>query len=178
MELRSIENSSETAQPTSKITADVRLSRGPVANTSCQQEVSGLSQTLIPGASTAATSALFHVRSFDTASARYGPFLRKCLSHSASCPVLAALTAAIAWSGHFTTIPLSLLLAAFLYKAQSRAQAYGTLFFYYIGASWPLIPGAKNFFGAQATNLDGIPLCLGAAALLAIPSALLFTRKK
>lgn len=175
MELRLMENSSETAHPTSKITADVRLSRGPMANTSYRQEVSGLSQTLIAGASTAATSAPSAARSFGIIFAPYGLFVRKCLSHSVSRPVLAAMTGAIAWSGHMATIPFSLLPPALLYKAQSRGQAYAILFSYYFAASWPLIPGAKAFFGAQASTLGGIFLCLIATLVLALPAVLLFT---
>jgi hypothetical protein len=90
--------------------------------------------------------------------------------------VLATLIGAIAWSGHLATIPLSLLPAALLYKAQSRAQAYAIFASYYFGASWPLIPGAKAFFGAKASTLDGAVLCLIATLVLAAPAALLFTR--
>jgi predicted amidohydrolase len=112
----------------------------------------------------------------DIGSARYGHLPQKCLLHSASRPVLATLIGAIAWSGHFATIPLSLLPAALLYKAQSRAQAYAIFASYYFGATWPLIPGAKAFFGAKASILDGILLFVIAVLLLAVPAALLFTR--
>ena len=80
--------------------------------------------------------------------------------------------------GHLATIPLSLLPAALLYKAQSRAQAYAIFASYYFGASWPLIPGAKAFFGAKASILDGAVLCLIATLVLAAPAALLFTRNR
>jgi hypothetical protein len=90
--------------------------------------------------------------------------------------VLAALTAAIAWSGHLATIPLSLMPVTLLCKAQSRAQAYAIFASYYFGASWPLIPGARAFFGDKASILDGLLLCLIATLLLAIPAAVLFTR--
>ena len=76
------------------------------------------------------------------------------------------------------TIPLSLLPAALLYKAQSRAQAYAIFASYYFGASWPLIPGAKAFFGDKASILDGVLLCLIATLLLAVPAAVLFTRNR
>src|SRR6267378_4285367 len=51
-------------------------------------------------------------------------------------------------------------------------------FSYYLGASWPLIPGASTFFGAHGTTIEGILLCLGAASLLAFPAALLFTHNR
>ena len=50
------------------------------------------------------------------------------------------------------------------------------MFCYYAAASWPLIPGARVFFGRQGTPLIGLFLCLAAAALLALPWGLLFTR--
>jgi apolipoprotein N-acyltransferase len=50
------------------------------------------------------------------------------------------------------------------------------MFSYYAAASWPLIPGARAFFGVRGTPLIGMFLCLAAAALLALPWGLLFTR--
>ena len=47
---------------------------------------------------------------------------------------------------------------------------------YYAAASWPLIPGARAFFGVEGTPLIGMFLCLAAASLLALPWGLLFTR--
>jgi hypothetical protein len=49
------------------------------------------------------------------------------------------------------------------------------MFSYYAAATWPLIPGARAFFGVQGTPLIGLLLCLAAAALLALPWGLLFT---
>ena len=178
MEFKLMENLSPIAQPVSKITADARSSHGLMANTLCQPGVSGLFQISTPGASTAVTSAPSAARSLDTGSARYGHLLQKCLPHNASRPVLATAIGAIAWSGHLATIPLSLLPAALLYKAQSRAQAYAIVASYYFGASWPLIPGAKAFFGDKASILDGVLLCLMATLLLAVPAAVLFTTNR
>ena len=50
------------------------------------------------------------------------------------------------------------------------------MFCYYAAASWPRIPGARAFFGQQGTPLIGLFLCLAAAALLALPWGVLFTR--
>jgi hypothetical protein len=86
------------------------------------------------------------------------------------------MTGAIAWSGHILTIPLSLAAGVLLYQAESRLQAFTALFFYYLAASWPIIPGAKSFFGTRASTIDGILLWLSAATILALPSLLLFTR--
>jgi apolipoprotein N-acyltransferase len=93
-------------------------------------------------------------------------------------PVIAVIISATAWSGHVVTIPVSLLAPLFLYHAQSRLHSYAILFCYYIGASWPLIPGARTFFGARGNTIEGILLCLSASALLAIPAALLFTKNR
>jgi len=178
MAFESMENSSQTARPISKIIADEGLPRGLTANTSSQQEAFGSSQTLIAGASTAGTSARFVPQSCNTDSAPYGRLTHTFLRLSVFLPAIAVIISAIAWSGHVVTIPLSLLAPLFLYHAQSRHHSYAILFCYYIGASWPLIPGARTFFGAGGNILEGILLCLGAAALLAIPAALAFTTNR
>src|SRR5208283_4088267 len=178
MEFKSMGNLSQTARHISETIAVDRSNRGPLANTPSQQENSGSSRISIAGASTAGTLVRFLTR---LSNINFGPYVRftlKCLSHSASLPALAALISAIAWSGHLATIPFALLAPVLLYKAQSRIQAYLTLFSYYLGASWPLIPGVKAFFGAQGTIFEGILIFFSAAALLAIPAALLFTRNR
>jgi apolipoprotein N-acyltransferase len=86
------------------------------------------------------------------------------------------MTAALAWSGHVAAIPLSLVAPLLVYHAKSRTNAYASMFCYYVAASWPLIPGARAFFGVQGTPVIGLFLCLAAAALLALPWGLLFTR--
>jgi apolipoprotein N-acyltransferase len=178
MAFESTGSSSKTAPPISKITGDEALPHGLTANTSSQQETFGSSQTLIAGASTAGTLARFLRLSFNIGSGPYGHFTQKFLSHSIFLPAMAAIISAIAWSGQVVTIPLSLLTPPFLYHAQSRLHSYATLFFYYIGASWPLIPGARTFYGASGNIVEGILICLSASALLAIPAALLFTKNR
>src|SRR6266403_854849 len=166
MAFESMENSSQTALPTSKIIGDESLPLGLTANTSSQQEAFGSSQTLIVGASTAGTLARFVPQSFNTDSALCGRFTQKFLSLSIFLPASAVIISAIAWSGHVLTIPICLLAPLFLYHAQSRLHSYATLFCYYIGASWPLIPGARTFWGPRASIIEGIFICLGASALL------------
>jgi len=130
MAFESMENSSQTALPTSKIIGDESLPLGLTANTPSRQELSGLSQTLIAGASTAGTLARFLLRSFNTDSVPCGRFIQKFLSLSIFLPTVAVIISAIAWSGHVATIPLSLLAPLFLYHAQSRLYSYDTLLFY------------------------------------------------
>lgn len=178
MAFESMGNSSQTALPISKIISDEPLPHGLTANTPSSQEPFGSSQTLIAGASTAGTLARFVPQSLNIDSAPYGRFTQRFLSLSICLPTIAAIISAIAWSGHISTIPVSLLAPLFLYHARSRLQSYAILFFYYIGASWPLIPGARTFWGPHASIIEGILICLGASALLAIPAALLFTQNR
>jgi len=175
MAFESMENSSLTALPTSRIIGDESSPLGLTANTSSQQEAFGSSQTLIAGASTAATLGRFLPLSFNIGSAPYGRFIQKCLNHSIFLPAIAVIVSAIAWSGHFVTISFALLASLLLYHAQSRLHCYAILFCYYLGASWPLVPGASTFFGAHATIIKGVLICLSACALQAGPAALLFT---
>jgi apolipoprotein N-acyltransferase len=178
MAFESMENSSQTALPTSKIIGDETLTHGLTVNTSSRQEAFGSSQTSIAGASTAGTLARFGPQSFNIDYAPYGRFIQKSLTLSIFLPAIAVIVSAIAWSGHIFTIPLSLLAPLFLYHAQSRLHSYATLFFYYTGASWPLIPGASTFFGTRGNIVEGFLLCFSASALLALPAALLFTKNR
>jgi apolipoprotein N-acyltransferase len=82
----------------------------------------------------------------------------------------------MAWSGHLAAIPLSLVAPVLVYGAKSRTHAYASMLCYYGAASWPLILGARAFFGEHGTPLIGLVLCLAAAALLALPWGLLFKR--
>ena len=100
--------------------------------------------------------------------------LRKLLNSSVILPSAAATAGAIAWSGHLSTIPLSLVAVLLVYHAKSRKHAYASMFCYYAAASLPLIPGARAFFGLQGTPLIGLFLCLSATSLLALPWGLLF----
>jgi hypothetical protein len=70
------------------------------------------------------------------------------------------------------------LAAPLLFKAESRLQAYSTAFFYYLAASWPIIPGAKAFLRVHGATLDAILLCVAAVTALSIPAAVLFTRDR
>jgi apolipoprotein N-acyltransferase len=84
----------------------------------------------------------------------------------------------MAWTGHLVTIPLSLVAPLLVYRAKSRTHAYSMMFCYYAAASWPLVPGARAFFGRAGTPLIGVVLCLTAAALLGLPWGLLFTQQR
>src|SRR5258708_21945449 len=176
MEFESMDNCFPTAQDDSATTFNGRSIRGPMAPTKSNRELCGSSLLSIATASTADTTARFQIRRFGTISARCGRSLRKFLSSRLTLPVVAASTAAIAWNGHIAVIPFSLVAPLLVYHTKSRKHAYASMFSYYAAASWPLIPGARAFFGVQGTPTIGLFLCLAAAVLLALPWGLLFSR--
>ena len=114
----------------------------------------------------------------DTISGRFGHLLRSPLDSSAALPIVAGTTGVIAWSGHLATIPLSLLPPLLVHYSKSKVHAYALMFAYYAAASWPIVPGARTFFGQKGTPLIGLILCVGAAALLALPWGLLFSNRR
>jgi hypothetical protein len=176
MEFESMDNCFPTAPDDSATTCNVHLTRGPMAPTKSNGGPCGSSPHSTAIASTADITAQFQTPRFGTISAHCGRSLQKFLSSSVALPAVAATTAAVAWSGHLAAIPLSLVAPLLVYRAKSRMHAYASMFCYYAAASLPLIPGARAFFGLQGTPLIGLFLCLAAAALLALPWGLLFTR--
>src|SRR6266436_3198792 len=176
MEFESMDNCFPTVQDNSATTFNGRSIRGLMVPTKSNGEPSGSSRRSTVTASTAGTTAQFQIPRFGTISARCGHSLRKFLNSRLVLPVVAASTAAIAWSGHLAAIPFSLVAPLLVYHTKSRKHAYASMFSYYAAASWPLIPGARAFFGAQGTPLIGLLLCLAGGALLALPWGLLFTR--
>src|SRR6266513_2582526 len=176
MEFESMDNCFPKAQDDSATTWNGPSTRVPMARTKSDLAGCGLSPASTVTASTAAITAPFQSPRFDTISARYGHSLRKFLSNSVTLPVVAATTGAIAWSGYLAVIPLSLIAPLLVYCAKSRTHAFSIMFCYYSAATWPVIPGARAFFGDQGSPLIGLFLCLTAATLLALPWGLLFMR--
>src|SRR5260370_21742771 len=176
MEFESMDNCFPTAQDDSATTFNGRSIRGLMAPTKSNGEPCGSSRRSTVTASTAGTTAPFQIPRFGTISARCGHSLRKFLNSRLVLPVVAASTAAIAWSGHLAAIPFSLVAPLLVYHTKSRKHAYASMFSYYATASWPLIPGARAFFGEPCTPIIGLLLFLAAALLLAFPCGLLFTR--
>src|SRR5215469_13797100 len=177
MEFESMAKCFQTVQGDSGTTCNALSTLGPMAPIEWHQEPYGSSPPSTSTVSTAATMVPFRSPRFGTASDHCGRLLRKLLSVSALIPAVAAMTAAIAWSAHLATIPLSLVGPLLVYHAKSKMHAYATMFAYYSAASWPMIPGVRVFFGRDGTPLIGLFLCVGAVALLALPWGLLFTRK-
>src|ERR1700688_3016249 len=176
MEFESMDNCFPTAQDDSATTFNGRSIRGLMASTKSNGEPCGSFRRSTVTASTAGTTAPFQIPRFGTISVRCGHSLQKFLSSRLVPPVVAASTSAIAWNGHIGVIPLSLVAPLLVYHTKSRKHAYASMFSYYAAASWPLIPGARAFFGVQGTPIIGLFLCLAAAVLLALPWGLLFSR--
>src|SRR3984893_18592513 len=176
MEFESMDNCFPTARDDSATTFNGRSIRGPMAPTKSNGEPCGSSPRSTVTASTAGTTAPFQIPRFGTIFVRCGHSLPKFLSSRLVLPVVAASTSAIAWNGHLAAIPVSLVAPLLVYHTKSRKHAYASMFSYYAGASWPLIPGARAFFGVQGTPIIGLSLCLAAAVLLALPWGFLFTR--
>src|SRR6266849_809418 len=178
MEFESMDNCFPTVQDDSATTCNAPLTRGAMAPTKSNRGPCGSSPRSTATASTAAITAPFQSLQFGIISGRCGRSLQKLLSNSVVLPAVSATTAAVAWSGHLAAIPLSVVAPLLVYHAKSRTNAYASMFCYYAAASWPLIPGARAFFGVQGSPLVGLPLCVAAAALLALPWGLLFTRRR
>ncbi len=82
---------------------------------------------------------------------------------------IAAVVGDIAWCGRPPAIPLSLIFPPLALTQRTRATACAVAFAYYAGASWPLIPGARVFFGPCATVALAVLVWIAAAAILAAP---------
>jgi hypothetical protein len=77
-------------------------------------------------------------------------------------------------SGNPIGITTSVLMPALALRAKSRREAYESALSYYAGALWPLIPGAKNFFGPNVSFLAAVALWATAVLLLPLPWALVW----
>jgi hypothetical protein len=60
----------------------------------------------------------------------------------------------------------------------TRRWAYTSALCYYGGALWPIIPGARNFFGPRASVLETVALWIVSSLLLALPWFLVWTRDR
>jgi hypothetical protein len=78
-------------------------------------------------------------------------------------------------SGHPIGITASVLMPALALRPKSRRGAYAVALSYYAGALWPLIPGAKNFFGPNVSFCVALILWAVAALLLALPWPLVWS---
>ena len=79
-------------------------------------------------------------------------------------------------SGHPLGITLSVLMPACILRAESRRNSYRAAGLYYGAALWPLVPGARNFFGDDASLAAAVALWVIATALLASPWPMVWSR--
>ena len=82
----------------------------------------------------------------------------------------ASATIGVAFStGHPAGIVLSVAVPALALRQPTRRFGYLSGVFYYGGASWPIVPAARNFFGPHPAAVDALGLWIIAALLLALP---------
>jgi apolipoprotein N-acyltransferase len=87
-----------------------------------------------------------------------------------------ALDGVIAWSGWMPAIALAIFMPIAVTLQKDRRHAFLTALAYYTGASWPLIPGAKAFFGPNVTWFESVLLWLSSSFLLALPFGVCWTK--
>lgn len=81
-------------------------------------------------------------------------------------------------AAHPIGIILSVGAPALMLIQPTRQWVYTSALFYYGGALWPIIPGARNFFGPRASVLDTVALWVVSSLLLALPWFLAWTRDR
>jgi Carbon-nitrogen hydrolase len=89
---------------------------------------------------------------------------------------VAALAIGLAVSTAYSAaIVTAVLIPALIFCNPTRASAWCTALFYYACAIWPVIPGARNFFGPRVSLFAALALWSIAAAVLSVPWAALWS---
>jgi apolipoprotein N-acyltransferase len=78
-------------------------------------------------------------------------------------------------SAHPLGIAVSVAMPAFIMRQKRRSAAYAIGVIYYSAALWPLVPGARNFFGPRVSILVALLMWTISAALLAGPWLLIWS---
>lgn len=89
--------------------------------------------------------------------------------------------AAISIGASLACVPLMALMFLMPFFAaiqRSRVAAYCVSLTYYAGASWALMPAARNFFGPEPSPADSVVLWLVSSTLLAAPWAVFWTASR
>src|SRR5579863_8315945 len=81
-------------------------------------------------------------------------------------------------TAHPIGIILSVGAPALMLIRPTRRSAYTTALCYYGSALWPIIPGARNFFGPRASVLETVALWIASSLLLALPWYLAWTNDR
>ena len=90
----------------------------------------------------------------------------------------AAATGLLLSSAHPAGIAVSVVMPAIVMRQSRRRAAYKIGTVYYAAALWPLIPGARNFFGPDVSALVAIGLWVSASLLLALPWLLVWSPRR
>src|SRR5579871_2176672 len=86
-----------------------------------------------------------------------------------------ALTGLLLSSAHPAGMAVSVVMPAIVMCQRKRRAAYAIAAVYYAAALWPIIPGARNFFGPDVSALVAIGLWVSASLLLALPWLLVWS---
>src|SRR6516164_11240317 len=78
-------------------------------------------------------------------------------------------------SAHPLGLAVAIVMPALAMRQETRRAGYLAALCYYAGALWPLIPGARNFFGPHVAILTALTLWAVACALLASPWPLVWS---
>ena len=81
-------------------------------------------------------------------------------------------------TGHPAGIALMCLMPALSTVQDSRRHAFIVAAVYFAGATWPVIPGARNFFGPRPGAIDAVALWIAAVVLLAGPWLVVWTVRR
>ncbi|MGI9075483.1 MAG: hypothetical protein ACR2JB_30110 [Bryobacteraceae bacterium] len=101
------------------------------------------------------------------------------MDNSTAIRCIASLGVGVAVStGHPVGIAAAIVMPPLAMGQQTHLGTYESAFCYYAGASWPVIPAVRNFFGPSASVFEGIIAWLTAAALLAAVWPLAWTKRQ
>lgn len=81
-------------------------------------------------------------------------------------------------TGYPVGIAAAIAMPPLVMRQSTRSGAFQCAACYYTGALWPLVPAARNFFGASASLLEGVAAWFTAALLLATPWPLAWTTRQ
>jgi len=81
-------------------------------------------------------------------------------------------------SAHPLGMVAAVAMPAFALRQHTRSEAYCAAICYYAGALWPLIPGARNFFGPAVSPLTALALWAVACIVLGSPWPLVWSSNR
>lgn len=92
------------------------------------------------------------------------------LSFVAALPIGLAVS-----TGYPAGIVTAVLMPALIFRNPTRKSTWCTALLYYASAIWPVIPGARNFFGPRVSLIAALALWTIAVAVLSLPWVLLWS---